>query len=891
MALTDKLTDIADAIRAKSGKTAALTLDEMPAEIEALSIEQLKASEYPSYVHSEVIEMVNKVRSVQKNDSIVFLAMSDSHYPADQTATSDYASNKASSVQANQAAKALAYMLDIDFFAHLGDVSAGADATTPDMLKSQIEGFLAYLHEANSDLPVFLAIGNHDTGWEYHDAVADGNIHTMAGEYLYKNFTAHSASEDTVMGSAEYGGYCYRDFADKKLRVFLLNTSEKLVGAQIDQATYGAQRVWFANALIDLNSKSDAADWGFIILSHYPADYGRNMNLSELLKAYVEGASFTITDPVSSYYVGDETNQAVDFSGKNGAKFIAQFHGHVHNFKTSKLHSYATGSAVQYDAHRVCIPNAQFNRENYYTTVGSYTDIDFSEDASYPKTANSANGTSFVVNVINPSEEKIYSFCYGAGYDRVIGYGSVAYYSVSRTLTNVTTNNTLVSVEEGKSYSEVITLNSGCDMKTISVTMGGVDISSTAITTIDGGYQIDIPEVTGNVVITAKAQARPNFTNLVPYSINADGTDYNVDGDGYDDDLYLTSSGTMAAMSGYVSTGFIPVSAGAKTIRVAGDGISFDDVYCRIAFFDSNFALLTGHPATNMGTGDYQGTVTEEDATAMTWTIDNATKMPNQYNAPYILVTAKGKGENLIVTVNEEITYGGEGSGDAEITHAVIQNLSNVTSSNTSAGVTSGGSFSTTLTANSGCELGTVVVTMGGLDITSSAYSNGVVSIPSVTGTVTITATAQAAAPKYTNQLPISTDTDGTVFNGVGYKADSYLSSGNVGTKSGYYATGFIPVKAGDTIYFKNCTIQADQSYHRFCFYKSDKTYFTIKGMVSSQLPADTKVTIVYGDDGNVASITFAGDGYYATNDLGYIRFCCSYLGADSIVTVNEPIE
>jgi hypothetical protein len=37
MALTDKLDAIADAIRAKTGKTALMTLDEMPAEIEGIS--------------------------------------------------------------------------------------------------------------------------------------------------------------------------------------------------------------------------------------------------------------------------------------------------------------------------------------------------------------------------------------------------------------------------------------------------------------------------------------------------------------------------------------------------------------------------------------------------------------------------------------------------------------------------------------------------------------------------------------------------------------------------------------------------------------------------------------------------------------------------------------
>lgn len=625
-----------------------------------IAAEQLKASGYPDYITSEVMDMVKRVDAVRQDGSIVFLAMADTHYPADQTATTAYADNKASSVQANQAAKVLSYLIQPDFFAHLGDVATGAATTTPDMLKAQIEGFLSYFREAKSDLPVFIAIGNHDAGIYYHDAQADGNIHTMTGKYLYDNFTAHSASENTVMGSAENGGYCYRDFEGKKLRVFLLNTSEKLVGAQSDQTTYGAQRVWLANALLELNTKADAVDWGFIILSHYPADYGGTMPLSELLKAYVEGKSFTITDPVSDYYVGDLTNEAVNFSGKNGAKFIAQFHGHIHNFKVDKLYSYTSGSGVQYDAHRVCIPNGQFNRENYYSTVGSYTDIDFSEDTSYPKTADTAEGTSFVVNVINPSEEKIYSFCYGAGYDRVIGFGSAVYYSVQSKLTRVTNDNDALSIEAGAAYSATLTPDEGCEFKAVTVTMGGVDITETAYK--DG--VVTIAEVTGNVVITARAQAKANFTNLVPLSINADGTDYYVDGDGYANNTCITTSegklGQEEIRKGVVTTGFIPVTAGKKTIRVAGEGLTIDQSNTRIVGYDADFNYVTFSRYSMMNTQHssgsyYHGKLINEENTLFTLELEKYALLAN---CVYLRVCVNGDGADLVVTVDEEVSYG-----------------------------------------------------------------------------------------------------------------------------------------------------------------------------------------------------------------------------------------
>lgn len=80
-----------------------------------------------------------------------------------------------------------------------------------------------------------------------------------------------------------------------------------------------------------------------------------------------------------------------------------------------------------------------------------------------------------------------------------------------------------------------------------------------------------------------------------------------------------------------------------------------------------------------------------------------------------------------------------------EITvHTITQNLTHVTSTFTDAGVDDGEAFSATLEAESGYELSDVTVTMGGEDITTTAFTEatGVVSIASVTGNVVITATA-----------------------------------------------------------------------------------------------------------------------------------------------------
>lgn len=78
--------------------------------------------------------------------------------------------------------------------------------------------------------------------------------------------------------------------------------------------------------------------------------------------------------------------------------------------------------------------------------------------------------------------------------------------------------------------------------------------------------------------------------------------------------------------------------------------------------------------------------------------------------------------------------------------YAVTNNLTGCSNSNSAISVTEGGSYSGTITASAGYMMtgATVSITMGGTDITGTAYSNGTISIASVTGALVITVTAVA---------------------------------------------------------------------------------------------------------------------------------------------------
>ena len=137
----------------------------------------------------------------------------------------------------------------------------------------------------------------------------------------------------------------------------------------------------------------------------------------------------------------------------------------------------------------------------------------------------------------------------------------------------------------------------------------------------------------------------------------------------------------------------------------------------------------------------------------------------------------------------------------------------------------------------------------------------------------------------YTNLLELAVDENNNVYNGRGWKENTYISSGNEATKDGTYTTGFIPCKNLDMMYFKNVGMQNGQDGHRVAFYKEDKSYLNL---IKTNATGFTNFT--YGADGNVVSLHIpASSGSYV--GVGFIRFCCGYIGTDSIVTVNEPID
>lgn len=438
-----------------------------------------------------------------------------------------------------------------------------------------------------------------------------------------------------MYGSEEYG-YCYRDFAEKKLRVICLNTceGETVSGESAAYCCSPEQLLWFAQTLYAVGSKADAAQWGIIVLGHYPLDLGGAYPTGNIVKAYVAGES-TVQNGVT-----------VNFNGHNSAKFIANVHGHNHCFQFEKLHSVANGQGTEFDAWRMCTPNACFYRNN--SGVVTMNGISFGDPAPHDKTAGTGKDTAFNVNVINPSEQVLYSFCYGAGIDRTIGYAATVYHSITNTLTNVTTSNDAVAAEDGTAYSATITAADGYTMSSVTVKMGGTDITSTAYNSDTG--VVSIAAVTGDVVITAKATKVVSYHNLVPMAVDSSGASAP-----YTDGLMLSSSGATSAYAHFTTTGFIPFDGGANHIyRIGGEGITWNEYGARIAWYNADFTLKGSVlKYDQLDKSIYYPTKIDDPNAAVAFSTDINVAPPQ--GAAYFRVSAKGSGANLVVTLDEKI--------------------------------------------------------------------------------------------------------------------------------------------------------------------------------------------------------------------------------------------
>lgn len=170
---------------------------------------------------------------------------------------------------------------------------------------------------------------------------------------------------------------------------------------------------------------------------------------------------------------------------------------------------------------------------------------------------------------------------------------------------------------------------------------------------------------------------------------------------------------------------------------------------------------------------------------------------------------------------------------------------------------------------------------VGGATTTYDGSSAQEVDFPEIVVAETIT------APAYTNQIPVSADANGAVYNGTGYKSGVYLNSAGVELSgTGLVTSGYIPVKKGDIIRIKDTSrVNIDTTLVMALTAAKAGTANcgkTINAIQSSALYGTVTVS------GNVVTWDTSGIGYYFWDNFAWLRVTTH--SADAIVTVNEEI-
>ena len=210
------------------------------------------------------------------------------------------------------------------------------------------------------------------------------------------------------------------------------------------------------------------------------------------------------------------------------------------------------------------------------------------------------------------------------------------------------------------------------------------------------------------------------------------------------------------------------------------------------------------------------------------------------------------------------------------VVYSIMLNLTNVASSNSKNTIAEGKTYTTTLSPTGTFKkLGTITVTMGGVDISASAVSGSTITIASVTGNITIT-----CAAVITN-----------IIDTIGISANTRLStsSGDNRTQSGYAAIGankdaasLIHLVTGDTLRINGASLPAsNDSYSAIVLYTESGT-FKSSNYLHNGLSWNGMTFNNAGDSVVVAAVH---------NAEYYLRISLICTDASAVIaTINEPI-
>lgn len=596
MALTDKLTAIADAIRAKTGETGTMTLDEMPEKIAAVSSKvAVEWHQCPELVRNYLANVTydpNDYSTSQIANYAPAIDVVSNYKPIGQTAGGVTHYNEVPNVLTPFASDGKAGTLKpLDFLRWIKTRESSAEAWN-------VRDLGGWACDGGTVKYGLLIRGGRIS-------VADRAVLVdqlgVQHEIDLRGKEGRDPSDGDVVTESPLGGDVWFTIADKS-------------------ATYALTPV--ATWQLYLRCVIDAVTHREPVYFHCTAGADRTGTLACVLEGLL-GMSQSDIDKdyeLTCFYSGTETDARARRRNESGWKGLINAINAVSGdtFRDKCVH-FAVGtcgmSMADINAYRAAMIDGTPETLHWYQTItknltgctisNNASQVDYGE--AYTATIAAESGKTITSVVIKMGGVDITATAYTAGSGtiniaKVTGAVTITAaasvpsvtYTITRNLTNCALSNTTDTIAEDAAYTTTLSpTGTFKKLGAITVTMGGTDVSSTAVS----GSTITIAKVTGDITITCAAVIT-NIIDTVGISANT---------------RLSASSGANKAQTGYVTIGanmdpssLIHLKEG-DTLRIKGasipaanDGYSIVVGYSTTATFISATYIYNGNGWNNL---------------------------------------------------------------------------------------------------------------------------------------------------------------------------------------------------------------------------------------------------------------------------------------------------
>lgn len=429
-------------------------------------------------------------------------------------------------------------------------------------------------------------------------------------------------------------------------------------------------------------------------------------------------------------------------------------------------------------------------------------------------------------------------------------------YNVTYFLANVASSNENTNISPSSAYTTTLTATEGYELDSVTVTMGGTDITDDAYAEAqyDRG-NVSISEVSGDVIVRAIAKPNVlevtlNITNMTYLEVETPefGTPYTVDF--FVNEGYLFPSTVTVTMGGTTLVagedyGYVYDSTnGVLTVNNVSDDITIT----------ANAVIITYNVVSNVT----NGTISHPDTVNYNSPLNSCTITPSTgYQLPSIINVAMA---GVTLVQGTDYTYD-SANGSVSIaqvignvvinavceiiTYSVTKTLdSHLTGSNDTATVNHGDTYVLTLVPDTGYSLPpSITVTMGG-NCVADAYdeNSGIITISNVSGNIIINASAVINTYEVNTTLSNYTETTGSesVNHGSDYSA-TFTPDANFIFDNCTVMMNGIPVENAYTVDETNIvSITVTNVTGNISIVLNGKTYLTYIGTIESTQNAIT---------------------------------------------------